>query len=67
MIKLTLILLFAAAGAFWFNAQNTYIAADGVLHETIFLPLGFLFLLLAIIVLLLRFIQALWRKKPRPA
>ena len=42
-----------------YAAQYTYVAADGILHDTIWLPIGTILLLFSILALLLAGVQYL--------
>ncbi|MBP6116652.1 MAG: DUF3955 domain-containing protein [Neisseriaceae bacterium] len=62
-IKLIILLLFLAVSSFVYNMENTRLDEQGVLHETAFLPLGYLFLGLALVVGVVKFVQTMRRRK----
>ncbi len=62
-VKLIILLLFLAVSSFVYNMEQTYLDDQGVLHETIFLLLGYAFLALALLVGVVKFIQVMRRKK----
>lgn len=62
-IKLIILLLFLAVSSFVFNMEHTALDEQGVLRETIFLPLGYVFLALALLIGVIKFLQSMRQKK----
>ncbi|MGO3860128.1 DUF3955 domain-containing protein [Neisseriaceae bacterium CLB008] len=62
-LKLMVVLCLLAIAAFVYNAQNTYLDGDGVLHDTVYLPLGYLLLLGAVCISLFRFLRTIKRQR----